>query len=111
MKTKETAVHAALRGRIKILGVRAAALQRSMLAAGGSHRISRLAQAEDLEQRHAHLAETLQQLDRAGPGFLQEAKAALELLADDYEGLLDGLMASTEAHYAADQKRVKHVQS
>jgi hypothetical protein len=52
MKTKKTAPHSALRSRIKTLGVRTVALKRQMLAAGASHRISRLAQAADLELRH-----------------------------------------------------------
>lgn len=75
MKAKQKALHSDLRSRIKTLSVRTAALKRKMLAAGGSHRISRLAQAED------------------------------------YEGLLDSLMASTEAHHGVDQNMLKHVDS
>ena len=109
MKTKETALYSALRSRIKTLGVRTAALRRRMLAAGDFHSVSWLAQAEDLQQRHQHLTAELHLLDRKGPGVLQESKAALSLLADDYEGLLDSLMFSTEEHFAAGQPKVKHI--
>jgi hypothetical protein len=111
MKTKKTAPHSALRSRIKTLGVRTVALKRQMLAAGASHRISRLAQAADLELRHKRLAAELHLLDLEGPGVLQDAKAALSLLADDYEGLLDSLMVSTEAHYAAGQNMSENIES
>jgi len=111
MEAKQTALHIALRNRIKTLDVRSAELKRIMLAAGPAHRISRLAQSEDLDRRHQHLAAELRRLAGQGPGILQDARAALSLLADDYEGLLDSLMASTEAHYRASQNRLKHVES
>jgi hypothetical protein len=109
MKVKETALHSALRSRIKTLDLRMAVLKRRMLAAGRAHRISSLAEAEDLQLRHQHLAAKLHLIDREGPGLRQDATAELGLLADDYEGLLDRLMASTEDHFAASQLKAKNL--
>lgn len=103
MKTKELTPHSALKSRIRTLGMRTAALRRKMSVMKDPTKISRLGELNELEKRHKHLEERLREIDAQGPGFRQDVHAELTLLADNFEGMLDSFMFSTEAHYFADQ--------
>jgi predicted nucleic acid-binding Zn-ribbon protein len=102
--TKRAGLHPALEKKVRLLGTRIAVLQHKMETATSEQKIEALGRLTGLEQRHKHLEDQLRALDREGPGFRQDMKATMILLADDLTGAIEDLILSVDEHDHADRR-------
>lgn len=80
-------------------------IRHKLAGATPEQHMDKLGRLNDLERRHKQLEEQPQALNREGPGFSQEVRATLILLADELVGAADELILSVEEHYQADQRK------
>ncbi|MDR3534125.1 MAG: hypothetical protein P4L90_26620 [Rhodopila sp.] len=88
----ETSLHSALEMRLLTLGARIDALKQKMSNAPTQEKVREFAELAELERRHKTLDERVRKLNQEGPGFRQNIKAELVLMADDLMGMSEDLM-------------------
>jgi len=100
----ERSLHPELEARLMALANRIAHLKRSMKEATGLKKVEDFGEIEELEQRYKVLEDRLSRLNREGPGFRQDMKAAIEMVADDLTGAVEEFMMRLDRGYQPDQR-------
>lgn len=89
---EERSLHPELEARLTALANRIAHLRETMNKATGIEKIEDFGEIEELDQRYKVLEDRLSRLNREGPGFRQDMKAAIEMVADDLTGAVEDFM-------------------
>jgi archaellum component FlaC len=93
----EQSLHRGLQLRLEALAQRIATLRQKMSVAKGTTKIEEFGDVEELERRHAMLAQRLEALNREGPGFRQDIKAEIEKMTDDLTGSVGEFVSWVDA--------------
>lgn len=103
-----TALHPELRKKVQLLANRIAVIGQKLAEGSPEQQIQLRARLRELQQRHLHVEQQLQALDREGPGFRQDVKAKLILLADDLVGAVSDLALSVDEHFSTSAEASTH---
>jgi chaperonin cofactor prefoldin len=90
MMTKH--LHPELGQRLRMLEGRINTLQQTLKAETGSNKVYGCGTLHALEQRHDSLQERIRTLNDEGPGFRQNVKAEIIVMADDLHAMIDSMI-------------------
>ena len=90
MMTKH--LHPELAQRLRMLEGRITTLKQKLNAGSGSEKVNGSGTLHALEQRHGSLQERVRTLDDEGPGFRQDVKAEIIVMADDLHAMIDSMI-------------------
>ncbi len=99
--------HAVLEARLEALAARIEELKGKLSRAKGIERVEEAGEIEELTNRHKTLRDRLQELDREGAGFPQDAKAELQTMADDLTTAVEDFMAWADSGFSDRRKPQK----
>lgn len=99
--------HQGLELRLQVLGERIGTLKDKMSRAEGLEKIEALGYLDRLQRRYNELKEQLEELNREGPGFRQDAKNELEKLSYDLSGTVEDFITWADSDYHPEKRPPK----
>jgi predicted nucleic acid-binding Zn-ribbon protein len=93
----KTGEHPILETRLRALAARIESLRQRLAAAKGIERVEEYGAIEELDRRHALLAERLANLEREAPHSRQGATEELNAMADDLSAAVEDLIMGLDA--------------